>query len=126
MKRGFLYTLTYILITVVSAFGTIMINSGRSNNVVSSSGGTTIDSAMPVATPGEKVLNSIMSMGNTEVIAEIDLLQNDIVSRTVSANESRAITTNITKIQFLGSINIADLENIKVNGTAVITMFDNT
>ena len=124
MKRGILYTFVYILITIVSAVGTIamsaLLPSSGSFGISSSGSLSSIES-----TAGEKVLGNMMSMGNTAVNADIELLKtSDVNSRAITAPSDSQISDTI-RINFAGNINIAELENIKMDGRLKVLLEGN-
>lgn len=127
MKRGILYTFVYILITIVSTIGTIAINALLPGN--SSLGGFSNSSSSGVVevAAGEKVLNSMMTMGTTEVNLELELYENSINARTItSTQDGIEEIVDAIKINFVGNINIVELENIKMSGLASIILDGNT
>lgn len=117
MKRGIVYTLTYILITAISAVSTVFLSAflGTSSDVPGGSN----DSIGSVyeTTAGEKVLNNFMTMGTTEVNLELELYETGAVVKAVSDNENESEILNKIKISFIGNINIADFDNIKLDGS---------
>ena len=110
MKRLLLYIFTYILITASVAFGTVTIDN------LATKGGTGGSSTIAGApeTSGEKLLNNIMSLGGAGVNLNIELFDNTVKQTSLESANSTA-TPNIL-ITFNGNINIASLENIKLNG----------
>ena len=101
MKRFLLYIFTYILVTVASAAGTISIT-----NVM----GATTQGVVEQESVATKLMNSIMDIGGAEVNIDLNLTDGGI-SLQNSTNTNSSIVVN-----FKGNINIASLDNIKLEG----------
>lgn len=119
MKRFLLYFVTYILITVAVAFGTVTIDN------LTTSGGTGGSSTIATApeTAGDKLLNNIMSMGGTEVTIKVELCDTS-KSNTINASLNQENQTNVADIEitFVGNLNISSLDNIKLNGNLKVVI----
>ena len=123
MKRGILYTFVYILITIVSAIGTIAINALLPG---SSSFGNSTEFSSIESTAGEKVLTNMLSMGPTAINADIVLEENSNVKRnSILAGSDTTPITNDIRINFIGNINISSLENIKISGSLKVILQGN-
>ena len=102
MKRFILYIFTYILITIASAAGTITIT----NVMGAAAQGNTVEQESTAV----KLMNSIMDIGGAEVEIDLNLTDREISLQSASTKNSSIV------INFKGNINIANLDNIKLNG----------
>ena len=119
MKKFLLYTFTYIIVTILAIAGTIamdfLLPHGKDNN------GTIETPQEYVETDGEKLINSLMNVGSTNVN-----LQFNVYDNTMSEDGSIDDKQLQMIVQFDGSLSVEDLENIKIGGTLSAKLKDNT
>lgn len=119
MKKFLLYTFIYIIATILAIAGTIamdfLLPHGKDNN------GTIETPQEYVETDGEKLINSLMNVGSTNVN-----LQFNVYDNTMSEDGSIDDKQLQMIVQFDGSLSIEDLENIKISGTLSAKLKDNT
>lgn len=125
LKKFVLYALTYILVTFAAAFGTITMNRflQHSNNAGNVSNSNQQQNGEKQSTDGEKLLNSLITMGGTSVNLDFYIYDNQISTKATST-ESVSTLTPKAKVNFVGELEIPDLENIKLRGDVSVKMQD--
>ena len=125
LKKFVLYALTYILVTFAAAFGTITMNRflQHSNNAGNVSNSNQQQNGEKQSTDGEKLLNSLVTMGGTSVNLDFYIYDNQISTKATST-ETVSTLTPTAKVNFVGELEIPDLENIKLRGDVSVKMQD--
>ncbi len=118
MKKFMLYALTYVMVTLAATFGTIttnnLISRWKSNANVSTS--QTESGEVKQETDGEKLLNNLLEMGGTDINVNFDIYETETKTTTSTFVDANLNQTAFAKINFNGSLSIADIENIKLSG----------
>ena len=113
MKRFWVYTLVYVLVTIMAALSTLAIEAILPKPTTDSGSAIT----PPVTqTAGEKLLNNVLSLGGANVELSLDLYENTEAKQTYSTEVIEGVLPKV-RLRFAGSINIADLQNVAVSGT---------
>lgn len=139
MKKFFLYVLTFIVVAVATAFGTvttssllIMRSNGGNNTSIS-----TPDAGTHEETDCEKLLNGLLSMGGANINVEFSLEnakeesvneenkenagEEDGEVKTVSSSISNEENDKIS-VTFSGKLSLKSIDNISVAGTLNVKM----
>ncbi len=139
MKKFFLYVLTFIVVAVATAFGTVTTSSLL---IMRSNGGNDTSISTPDAgtheeTDCEKLLNGLLSMGGANINVEFSLenakeeeiseenketadeedTEAEIISNTLSNEENDKIS-----VTFSGKLSLKSIDNISVAGTLNVKM----
>lgn len=139
MKKFFLYVLTFIVVAVATAFGTVTTSSlliMRSNGGNDSSISTP-DAGTHEETDCEKLLNGLLSMGGANINVQFDLenAKEEVEEETkVSVNEENGEVETVSSIisneendkisvTFSGKLSLKSLENISIAGTLSVAMY---
>ncbi len=117
MKKFLIYTFTYLLVTIAAAFGTMTVSSflGGNTTVVITSPTEEVEKEL---SDGEKLMNKLLSISNTNVNLEFDIYDNTTAYSVDQTTEAEPTMT----VKFDGSLSIEDLENIKIAGTLSATV----
>ena len=113
MKRFWIYTLVYVLVTIMATLSTLAIEAILPKPSTNSGSAITPSTTQ---TAGEKLLNNVLSLGKANVELSLDLYENTEIKQTYSTEVVEGILPKI-KLRFAGNINIADLQNVAISGT---------
>ncbi len=113
LKRFGVYTLLYVLVTIMAAVSTLAIE-GIFPKTSTDSGSAITPVVME--TVGEKLINNVLNLGGANVNLSMDFYDKTETKQTYSVETISGVLPKI-RLNFSGCINIADLSNIGVNGT---------